>query len=63
MSQPQYKTWISTPIMSNLGGILHAGSLQNTRSIDPKSMRILGEFALVLILSGTAYDKAANGTK
>ena len=63
MSKPRYKTWISTPIMSNLGRILHAGSLQNTRSIDPKSMRILGEYALVLILSGTACYKDAKGTK
>ncbi len=63
MIKPRYKTWISTPIMSNLGRILHAGKLQNTPGIDPNSMRILGEYALVLILSGTAYYKDANGAE
>ena len=63
MSKPRYQTWISTPIMSKLGGILHAGKLHNTPGIDPTSMRILGEYALVLIISGTAYYKDANGAK
>lgn len=63
MEKPRYKTWISTPVTSNLGGILHAGELQSTAGIDPTNMRILGDYALVLILSGTAYYEDANGAE
>jgi len=63
MNKPRYKTWISTPITSKLGSILHAGELHNTPGIDPFNMRILGDYALILILSGTAYYKDADGVE
>ena len=61
MEKPRYKTWVSTPITSEIGSILHAGELHDTPGIDPGNMRILGDYALVLILSGTAYYKDSHG--
>lgn len=61
--EPRYKTWNSTLVSSPIGKISHAGELHNTPGIDPSSMRILGEYALILILSGSGYYQDARGIK
>ena len=48
-------SWLNTPIRSRLGTLSLAGELENNPGIDPLSMRILGKYALVLILGGSGF--------
>ncbi len=55
-------SWLNTPIQSGLGTLSLAGELENNPGIDPQSMRILGKYALVLILGGSGFYKDDRGT-
>ncbi len=59
MSPPKQKaeSWLNTPIQSQLGSLSLAGELENNPGIDLRSMRILGKYALVLILDGSGFYK------
>ena len=55
-------SWLNTPIRSRLGTLSLAGELENNPGIDPLSMRILGKYALVLILGGSGFYRDNRNT-
>lgn len=56
-------SWLKTPIRSRLGTISLVGALKDTRGINPKSMRILGSYAMILIRSGKGQYADARGAQ
>lgn len=48
VSQP----WVKSPIVSSIGTIWLAGQLQDNSHIPANRMRVLGRYALILVLSG-----------
>lgn len=52
--------WLKTPLHTQTGSLLLAGNLRNITGIDPGSMRILGEFALIYIVQGRGFYADAN---
>lgn len=58
-SQP----WLESPLRSDVGELMLAGQLLNAAGIDPCSMRVLGSFALVLMVAGKGYYRDARGTR
>jgi len=57
------QSWLESPLQTRIGELQLAGVLQNAPGIDPQSMRVLGSFALVLILAGKGYYRDARGTR
>lgn len=57
------ENWLKSPINSEIGTLWLAGSLNSNSYIPPNKMRILGRYALILVLEGTAYYEDANGQK
>lgn len=58
-SQP----WLESPLPTKIGTLQLAGELQNVAGIDPSAMRVLGSFALVLMVAGRGYYQDSRGTK
>jgi AraC-like DNA-binding protein len=59
ISQP----WLESPLHTAAGSLLLAGLLRNVAGIDPGAMRILGSYALILMVSGRGYYSDARGIK
>lgn len=59
--KPKADSWLNTPIHSRLGTLSLAGELENNPGIDAQSMRILGKYALILILDGLGFYKDDRG--
>lgn len=57
----QKNPWLSSPLRSRIGTLSLAGNLRDTPGIRPDSMRILGNYALVLITGGSGYYRDARG--
>ncbi len=55
--------WLESPLRSKVGTILLAGSLRNSPGIGVDRMRILGNYALVLLLKGSGVYRDARGRK
>lgn len=53
--------WLESPLKSKAGTILLAGSLRNSPGIGVDHMRILGNYALVILLSGSGIYRDARG--
>jgi AraC-like DNA-binding protein len=53
--------WLESPLRSKTGTILLAGSLRNSPGIGADHMRILGNYALVFLLSGSGLYRDARG--
>ncbi len=59
--KPKADSWLNTPIQSRLGTLSLAGELENNLGIDAQSMRILGKYALILILDGLGFYEDDRG--
>ncbi|MEO6876041.1 MAG: AraC family transcriptional regulator [Opitutaceae bacterium] len=57
------RPWLESPLQTPVGGLQLAGALENNEGIDPKSMRILGSYALIYILAADGYYADARGTR
>lgn len=55
--------WLESPLRTAVGELQLAGMLRNIAGIDPRAMRILGSYALVLMAAGRGYFCDARGTK
>jgi AraC-like DNA-binding protein len=55
--------WIESPLRTEAGSLQLAGLLRNIAGIAPGSMRILGSYALVLMVAGRGYYCDARGAK
>ena len=55
--------WLQSPLRTAAGDLQLAGLLRNITGIDPASMRILGSYALVLMVAGRGYYCDARGAK
>jgi AraC-like DNA-binding protein len=53
--------WLESPLRSKAGTILLAGSLRNSPGISVDRMRILGNYALVILLRGSGVYRDARG--
>lgn len=61
--RPPTQPWLDSPLRTEVGDLLLAGQLLNAPGIDPRSMRVLGSYALVLLLAGKGYYRDARGTR
>lgn len=52
---PQDDAWLKSPLKTGVGELQLAGSLQNVRGLDPRSMRVLGSYALVYMVEVNGY--------
>ncbi|MDB6094349.1 MAG: hypothetical protein JWM32_1911 [Verrucomicrobia bacterium] len=57
------RPWLESPLSNAAGSLQLAGALENNEGIDPKTMRVLGSYGLVYILSGEGYYADGNGTR
>src|SRR5688572_18258778 len=55
--------WLESPLRVGAGDIELAGLLKDIAGIDPRAMRVLGSYALVLMVEGEGYFRDACGTK
>ena len=55
--------WLQSPLRTAAGDLQLAGLLGNIAGIDPASMRVLGSYALVLMVAGRGYYCDARGTQ
>lgn len=55
--------WLESPLKTSTGTIHLAGSLRNTPAIGTDRMRILGNYALVILLRGSGVYRDARGRK
>src|SRR5687767_12897876 len=55
--------WLQSPLRTAAGDLQLAGLLRNIAGIDSASMRVLGSYALVLMVAGRGYYCDARGTK
>lgn len=53
--------WLESPLRTGAGELLLAGVLRNIPGIDPDAMRVLGSYALVLMVAGNGYYRDARG--
>lgn len=53
--------WLESPLRTVVGDLELAGLLCNIEGISPKAMRVLGSFALILMVSGDGYYRDACG--
>lgn len=63
MSLPRAQPWLQTPLRSGAGDLQLAGSLANIAGIDPSAMRVLGSYALILMVDGEGYYQDARGAR
>src|SRR5262245_43279689 len=61
-SKPRAQPWLQSPLKTTAGELQLAGLLHNIAGIDPASMRILGSYALVLMVEGRGYYCDSRGT-
>jgi AraC-like DNA-binding protein len=57
------EAWLQSPLRTAAGDLELAGLLRNIAGIDPGSMRVLGSYALVLMVEGRGYYADARGTR
>ena len=55
--------WLESPLRTEAGDLQLAGLLRNIPGIDPQAMRVLGSYALVLMVAGEGYYRDARGTE
>lgn len=55
--------WLKSPLRTAAGDLQLAGLLHNIAGIDPSAMRVLGSYALVLMVEGRGYYRDARGTR
>lgn len=55
------QAWLETPLRTAAGELQLAGTIRNTRGLDPKAMRILGSYALVYMTEVDGYYCDDNG--
>mgnify|MGYP001067957521 CR=1 FL=1 len=55
------QAWLETPLRTRAGELQLAGTIRNTRGLDPKAMRILGSYALVYLTEVDGYYCDGNG--
>lgn len=55
--------WLQSPLRTRAGEIELAGLVTNAPAIDPASMRVLGSYAVVLMLAGRGYYCDARGAR
>lgn len=52
---PSARAWLESPLRTGAGELQLAGRLQDVPGIDPGAMRVLGSYALVLMVEGRGY--------
>lgn len=57
------ESWLQSPLRTKIGELQLAGRLRNVAGIDPAAMRILGSYALVLMVAGRGYYRDARGAR
>lgn len=62
-SKPRTEPWLQSPLRTAAGEIELAGTLSNIAGIDPHAMRVLGSYALVLMVEGRGYYRDARRTE
>lgn len=55
--------WLQSPLRTAAGDLQLAGTLANIAGIDPRAMRVLGSYALVLMVAGRGYFRDGHGTE
>jgi AraC-like DNA-binding protein len=63
VTKPTSEAWIESPLQTAAGSLQLAGLLRNIAGIDPVAMRILGSYALILLVEGQGYYSDARGTE
>lgn len=63
VSKSHAQPWLQSPLRTPVGELQLAGLLNNVAGIDPASMRILGSYALVLMVAGKGYYRDARGAE
>ncbi len=58
---PPDQPWLQSPLRTAAGELQLAGRLRNVAGIDPGAMRVLGSYALVLMIEGRGYYRDARG--
>jgi hypothetical protein len=58
---PPDQPWLESPLRTAAGELQLAGRLKNVAGIDPGAMRVLGSYALVLMVEGRGYYRDARG--
>lgn len=61
-AKPRAEPWLESPLRTPVGDLQLAGLLRNIEGIDPRAMRVLGSYALVLMVAGSGYYCDARGT-
>jgi len=59
--QTRTESWIQNPLRTEAGDLELAGMLRNSKGIDPDDMRVLGSFALMLMVEGRGYYRDVRG--
>ena len=62
-SKTRAEPWLQSPLRTRAGDLQLAGLLNNIAGIDPKAMRVLGSYAVVLMVEGRGYYLDARGTE
>lgn len=55
------EAWLRSPLRTGAGELQLAGRLEGIEGIDPRAMRVLGSYALVLMVEGRGYYRDARG--
>lgn len=58
---PPDQPWLQSPLRTAAGELQLAGRLRNVTGIDPGAMRVLGSYALILMIEGRGYYRDARG--
>ncbi len=61
--RPSSQAWLESPLRTEIGELQLAGLLHDAPGIDPQAMRVLGSYALVLMIAGRAVYRDARGTE
>jgi AraC-like DNA-binding protein len=59
----QSESWLQSPLRTDVGELQLAGRLRDIPGIDLNAMRVLGSYALVLMVAGRGYYQDVRGTK
>ncbi len=62
-SKLRAQSWLQSPLRTVAGDLQLAGALTNAVGIDPRAMRVLGSYALVLMTAGRGYFRDGHGTE
>ena len=55
--------WLESPLLTPAGGVQLAGALQDNPGIDPTTMRVLGSYALIYMVSAQGYYADVRGVR